>query len=157
MVVYLQAKHEPSCIKAAHKKRKVFDSSKQRSEGTEITYKQIKQAQKKVRIDRLHNYVPYIYQFNFLWHQWIYSRLAVLSNLRQLDGLLLAWKHYLIIGPLHLLVSKFSFLKCFEIHLCGYFIITSILKVPMLINPRNAISRRYITKWTYIYSPLTIV
>nr|XP_022328309.1 zinc finger C2HC domain-containing protein 1A-like isoform X1 [Crassostrea virginica] len=41
------AKHEPSCIKAAHKKRKVFDSSKQRSEGTEITYKQIKQAQKK--------------------------------------------------------------------------------------------------------------
>lgn len=44
----MQAKHEPSCIKAANKKRKVFDSAKQRSEGTEVTYRQIKQAQKKV-------------------------------------------------------------------------------------------------------------
>lgn len=41
------AKHEPSCIKAANKKRKVFDSAKQRSEGTEVNYRQIKQAQKK--------------------------------------------------------------------------------------------------------------
>ncbi|XP_048728791.1 zinc finger C2HC domain-containing protein 1A-like isoform X2 [Ostrea edulis] len=40
-------KHEPTCIKAAHKRRKVFDSSKQRSEGTEVTHRQIKQAQKK--------------------------------------------------------------------------------------------------------------
>eukprot|EP00105_Crassostrea_gigas_P006339 XP_011420238.1 PREDICTED: zinc finger C2HC domain-containing protein 1A isoform X2 [Crassostrea gigas] len=41
------SKHEPSCIKAANKKRKVFDSAKQRSEGTEVNYRQIKQAQKK--------------------------------------------------------------------------------------------------------------
>lgn len=45
---FLQSKHEPSCIKAANKKRKVFDSAKQRSEGTEVNYRQIKQAQKKV-------------------------------------------------------------------------------------------------------------
>ncbi|XP_062609748.1 zinc finger C2HC domain-containing protein 1A-like isoform X3 [Saccostrea cucullata] len=41
------AKHEPSCIKAARKKPKVFDSAKQRADGTDLSYKQIKQAQRK--------------------------------------------------------------------------------------------------------------
>lgn len=53
---FLQAKHEPSCIKAANKKRKVFDSAKQRSEGTEVNYRQIKQAQKKVNDRAYHRY-----------------------------------------------------------------------------------------------------
>jgi hypothetical protein len=49
MYVYIfQAKHEPICKKSAAKKTKVFDSAKQRAEGTEVSYKQIKQAQKKV-------------------------------------------------------------------------------------------------------------
>jgi len=33
----MQARHEPICQKAQQKKRKVFDSAKQRAEGTEIT------------------------------------------------------------------------------------------------------------------------
>ncbi|XP_060081043.1 zinc finger C2HC domain-containing protein 1A-like [Ylistrum balloti] len=41
------AKHEPICMKQAAKKRKVFDSTKQRAEGTEVSYRQMKQAQKK--------------------------------------------------------------------------------------------------------------
>ena len=47
-VYIFQAKHEPICKKSAAKKTKVFDSAKQRAEGTEVSYKQIKQAQKKV-------------------------------------------------------------------------------------------------------------
>lgn len=43
------AKHEPICKKASAKKTKVFDSAKQRAEGTEVSYKQIKQAQKKAK------------------------------------------------------------------------------------------------------------
>lgn len=54
--IFLQSKHEPSCIKAANKKRKVFDSAKQRSEGTEVNYRQIKQAQKKVNDRAYHRY-----------------------------------------------------------------------------------------------------
>ncbi|XP_071141413.1 zinc finger C2HC domain-containing protein 1A-like isoform X12 [Mytilus edulis] len=42
------SKHEPICRKTAAKKPKVFDSAKQRAEGTEVSYKQIKQSQKKV-------------------------------------------------------------------------------------------------------------
>ncbi|KAL3887753.1 hypothetical protein ACJMK2_000146 [Sinanodonta woodiana] len=41
------AKHEPACKKLANPKRKVFDSSKQRADGTDLTLKQIKAAQKK--------------------------------------------------------------------------------------------------------------
>ncbi|XP_069107062.1 zinc finger C2HC domain-containing protein 1A-like isoform X2 [Argopecten irradians] len=41
------AKHQPICAKSAKSKRKVFDSTKQRAEGTEISYRQMKQAQKK--------------------------------------------------------------------------------------------------------------
>ena len=33
----VQVRHEPICQKAQQKKRKVFESSKQRAEGTEIT------------------------------------------------------------------------------------------------------------------------
>jgi len=32
----MQVRHEPICQKSQQKKRKVFDSSKQRSEGTDI-------------------------------------------------------------------------------------------------------------------------
>jgi len=32
----MQSRHEPICQKAQQKKRKVFDSAKQRAEGTEI-------------------------------------------------------------------------------------------------------------------------
>jgi len=32
----MQARHEPVCQKAQQKKRKVFDSAKQRAEGTEL-------------------------------------------------------------------------------------------------------------------------
>ena len=48
--LYLQAKHQGVCAKNAAKKRKVFDSSKQRAVGTDLTYRQIKQAQKKVTL-----------------------------------------------------------------------------------------------------------
>ncbi|XP_076084099.1 uncharacterized protein LOC143054891 isoform X6 [Mytilus galloprovincialis] len=43
------SKHEPICRKTAAKKPKVFDSAKQRAEGTEVSYKQIKQSQKKAK------------------------------------------------------------------------------------------------------------
>lgn len=42
MVSVTQSRHEPICIKSGQKKRRVFDSSKQRAEGTEL-----KQFQKK--------------------------------------------------------------------------------------------------------------
>ncbi|CAC5394129.1 unnamed protein product [Mytilus coruscus] len=42
------AKHEPICRKTAAKNPKVFDSAKQRAEGTEVSYKQIKESQKKI-------------------------------------------------------------------------------------------------------------
>jgi len=32
----MQSRHEPICKKSSEKKRKVFDSSKQRADGTEI-------------------------------------------------------------------------------------------------------------------------
>ncbi|XP_033726534.1 zinc finger C2HC domain-containing protein 1A-like [Pecten maximus] len=41
------AKHESICMKQAAKKRKVFDSTKQRAEGSDVSYRQMKQAQKK--------------------------------------------------------------------------------------------------------------
>ncbi|KAL8589143.1 hypothetical protein ACOMHN_052481 [Nucella lapillus] len=41
------AKHENICAKNAAKKRKVFDSSKQRADGTEVTHRQLKQTKKK--------------------------------------------------------------------------------------------------------------
>ena len=48
----LQKKHTPICQKAAAKKRRVFDSSRQRAEGTEIsTLKPIKA--KKVRLEKM--------------------------------------------------------------------------------------------------------
>ncbi|ESO86026.1 hypothetical protein LOTGIDRAFT_167531 [Lottia gigantea] len=40
--------HKKSCAKLTNKPRKVFDSTKQRAAGTEISYKQMKTAQKKV-------------------------------------------------------------------------------------------------------------
>lgn len=44
----MQSVHERVCTKSVSKKRKVFDSAKQRADGTDVTYRQIKQAQKKV-------------------------------------------------------------------------------------------------------------
>ncbi|XP_046571980.1 zinc finger C2HC domain-containing protein 1B-like [Haliotis rubra] len=41
------AVHERICAKSAQKKRKVFDSTKQRVQGTELNLRQVKQAQKK--------------------------------------------------------------------------------------------------------------
>ncbi|KAL5015316.1 hypothetical protein ScPMuIL_009586 [Solemya velum] len=41
------AKHEPACIKNSKKSRKVFDSTKQRVQGTDLNLRQVKQAQKK--------------------------------------------------------------------------------------------------------------
>jgi hypothetical protein len=47
----MQKKHIPICQKSATKKRKTFDSSRQRAEGTDIsTLKPIKNLKAKVRL-----------------------------------------------------------------------------------------------------------
>lgn len=56
-----QAKHEPTCLKNSKTKRKVFDSTKQRVEGTDLNLRQVKKAQKKVGqlLMNVEHYVPY--------------------------------------------------------------------------------------------------
>jgi len=52
----VQARHEPICQKSQQKKRRVFDSSKQRAEGTEISSVKKRGQQNRVSIHAISDF-----------------------------------------------------------------------------------------------------